>query len=123
MISGAVGGGKSLGIEQVFRPLLGGVADAERAMCRDNQFNSDLIGAELLLIDDADLSRKMEDRRSFGKKIKGLTATSGSVSCHPKGVDAFTLNPLWRLIIAINDTEDDLGCMPPLGENEEGYNR
>ena len=119
VISGAVGGGKSLGIEQVFRPLLGGVADAERAMCRDNQFNSDLIGAELLLIDDADLSRKMEDRRSFGKKIKGLTASSGSVSCHPKGVDAFTLNPLWRLVIAINDTEDDLGCMPPLGENEE----
>lgn len=119
VISGAVGGGKSLGIEQVFRPLLGGVADAERAMCRDNQFNSDLIGAELLLIDDADLSRKMEDRRSFGKKIKGLTATSGSVSCHPKGVDAFTLNPLWRLIIAINDSEDDLGSMPPLGEGEE----
>ena len=119
VISGKIGGGKSLGIDHIFQPLLGGVADAERAMCQANQFNSDLIGAELLLIDDADLSRKMEDRRSFGKKIKGLTASSGSVSCHPKGVDAFTLNPLWRLVIAINDTEDDLGCMPPLGENEE----
>jgi len=119
VISGAVGGGKSFGVNKVFLPLFGGLADAERAMCRDNQFNSDLVGAELLLIDDADLSRRMEDRRSFGKKIKGLTSNAGYVSCHPKGVDAFTLNPLWRLIIAINDGEDDLGSMPPLGESEE----
>lgn len=119
VISGAVGGGKSLVINQVIQPMLGGVADAERAMCKDNQFNSDLIGAELLLIDDVKLSRKMEDRKTFGTKIKGLTASSGSVSCHPKGVDAFTLNPLWRLVIAINDTEDDLGAMPPLGEGDE----
>ncbi len=119
VISGAVGGGKSLIINQVIQPMLGGVADAERAMCKDNQFNSDLIGAELLLIDDVKLSRKMEDRKTFGTKIKGLTASSGSVSCHPKGVDAFTLNPLWRLVIAINDTEDDLGAMPPLGEGDE----
>ena len=88
-------------------------------MCKDNQFNSDLIGAELLLVDDVKLSRKMEDRKTFGTKIKGLTASSGSVSCHHKGVDAFTLSPLWRLVIAINDTEDDLGAMPPLGEGEE----
>ncbi len=119
VISGAVGGGKSLVINQVIQPMLGGVADAERAMCKDNQFNSDLIGAELLLVDDVKLSRKMEDRKTFGTKIKGLTASSGSVSCHPKGVDAFTLSPLWRLVIAINDTEDDLGAMPPLGEGEE----
>ena len=119
VISGGVGGGKSLGTNLIFIPLMGAVADAERAMCKDNQFNNDLIGAEVLLIDDVKLSRKMEDRKKFGTKIKGLTASSGNVSCHPKGVDAFTLNPLWRLIIAINDTEDDLGAMPPLGEGEE----
>jgi hypothetical protein len=119
VISGGVGGGKSLGTNLIFIPLMGAVADAERAMCKDNQFNNDLIGAEVLLIDDVKLSRKMEDRKRFGTKIKGLTASSGNVSCHPKGVDAFTLNPLWRLIIAINDTEDDLGSMPPLGEGEE----
>ena len=119
VISGGVGGGKSLGTNLIFIPLMGAVADAERAMCKDNQFNNDLIGAEVLLIDDVKLSRKMEDRKRFGTKIKGLTASSGNVSCHPKGVDAFTLNPLWRLIIAINDTEDDLGAMPPLGEGEE----
>ena len=119
VISGGVGGGKSLGTNLIFIPLMGAVADAERAMCKDNQFNNDLIGAEVLLIDDVKLSRKMEDRKKFGTKIKGLTASSGNVSCHPKGVDAFTLNPLWRLIIAINDTEDDLGAMPPLGEGDE----
>ena len=119
VISGGVGGGKSLGTNLIFTPMMGAVADAERALCKDNQFNNDLIGAEVLLIDDVKLSRKMEDRKKFGTKIKGLTASSGNVSCHPKGVDAFTLNPLWRLIIAINDTEDDLGAMPPLGEGDE----
>jgi hypothetical protein len=29
------------------------------------------------------------------------------------------LQPLWRIAIAINDTEKDLGAMPPLGEGEE----
>ena len=119
VISGQVGGGKSLVIMNVIKPLLGQVADAYDYLCRDNQFNGDLIGAEMLLIDDKPLSRRMEDRRIFGNQIKSVVATSSDVRCHRKGQDAFTVNPLWRIVVAINDTEQDLGAMPPLGEGEE----
>lgn len=119
VISGKVGGGKSLIITNVIKPLLGQMADAYQYLCKDNQFNGDLIGSEMLLIDDKPLSRKMEDRKIFGNQIKSVVATSSDVRCHRKGVDAFIVNPLWRIIIAINDTEQDLGAMPPLGEGDE----
>ena len=119
VISGKVGGGKSLIITNVIKPLLGQMADAYQYLCKDNQFNGDLIGSEMLLIDDKPLSRRMEDRKIFGNQIKSVVATSSDVRCHRKGVDAFIVNPLWRIIIAINDTEQDLGAMPPLGEGDE----
>jgi hypothetical protein len=118
-ISGSVGGGKSLIIINVIKPLLGQMADAYQFLCKDNQFNGDLIGSEMLLIDDKPLSRRMEDRKIFGNQIKSIVATSSDVRCHRKGVDGFNTNPLWRIIIAINDTEQDLGAMPPLGEGDE----
>lgn len=119
VISGKVGGGKSLIITNVIKPLLGQVADAYQYLCKDNQFNGDLISAEMLLIDDKPLSRRMEDRKVFGNQIKSVVAASSDVRCHRKGVDGFNVNPLWRIVIAINDTEQDLGSMPPLGEGQE----
>jgi hypothetical protein len=118
-ISGKVGGGKSLIIINVIKPLLGQLADAYQYLCKDNQFNGDLISAEMLLIDDKPLSRRMEERKIFGNQIKSVVATSSDVRCHRKGVDGFNVNPLWRIVIAINDTEQDLGAMPPLGEGQE----
>lgn len=119
VISGKVGGGKSLIITNVIKALLGEVGDAYQYLCKDNQFNGDLIGAEMLLIDDKPLSRRMEDRKIFGNQIKSVVAASSDVRCHRKGVDGFNVNPLWRIVIAINDTEQDLGSMPPLGEGDE----
>jgi len=118
-ISGQVGGGKSLIITNVIKPLLGQLADAYQYLCKDNQFNGDLISAEMLLIDDKPLSRRMEERKIFGNQIKSVVAASSDVRCHRKGVDGFIVNPLWRIVIAINDTEQDLGAMPPLGEGQE----
>ena len=118
-ISGKVGGGKSLIIINVIKPLLGQLADAYQYLCQGNQFNGDLISAEMLLIDDKPLSRRMEERKIFGNQIKSVVATSSDVRCHRKGVDGFIVNPLWRIVIAINDTEQDLGAMPPLGEGQE----
>ena len=119
VISGKVGGGKSLIITNVIKPLLGQMADAYQYLCKDNQFNGYLISAEMLLIDDKPLSRRMEERKIFGNQIKSVVAASSDVRCHRKGVDGFIVNPLWRIVIAINDTEQDLGAMPPLGEGQE----
>lgn len=119
VISGSPNGGKSLVVQGAIRPLLGDMADAHAYMCKDNQFNGDLIGSEMLLVDDKDLSRKMEDRRSLGSQIKNLSVTTEGTRCHRKGQDAFTVNPLWRVVMAINDTEKDLGALPPMGEGDE----
>ena len=102
-----------------FQPLLGQVAKAGLYLAKGNDFNADLVGSELLLLDDEKLSMRMEDRRAFGLRLKGVCGGSGNVSRHGKGADAYNVNPLWRIVILINDNDTDLGCLPPLGEGEE----
>ena len=119
IIAGKPDGGKSLVASLVFKPLLGQVAKAGLYLAKGNDFNADLVGSELLLLDDEKLSMRMEDRRGFGLKLKSVCAGSGNVSRHGKGADAYNVNPLWRIVILINDNDTDLGCLPPLGEGED----
>lgn len=117
-IAGKVGGGKSLTAEVIIRPLLGASAKAWRYLAKDNDFNADLVGSELLLMDDEAGSRSMADRKKFGSNLKMVSAGSKSVSCHGKGVDAYNVSPLWRVVVCLNDDEEAIGAFPPLGEGD-----
>jgi len=117
-IAGEVGGGKSLVAEEIIQPMLGAIANAIRYLAKGNDFNADLVGSEMLLLDDPPLSKLMVDRKRFGANLKAVCAGSKSVSCHGKGVDAYNVSPLWRIVVLLNDDDDALGAFPPLGEGD-----
>ncbi len=117
-IAGKRGGGKSLTAEKVIAPLLGSKAKAHRYLTGATEFNADLCGSELLILDDEGGSRSMVDRKKMGNSLKESTAGSSSVSRHGKGFDAYTVSPLWRIVVCMNDDADAIGAFPPLGEGD-----
>jgi hypothetical protein len=117
-IAGQKGGGKSLTAEKVIGPLLGGTAKAHRYLTGATDFNADLCGSELLILDDEGGSRSMVDRKKMGHSLKQSTAGSSSVSRHGKGFDAYNVHPLWRIVVCMNDDADAIGAFPPLGESD-----
>ena len=117
-VAGKPGGGKSLFAEVIATPLFGQSAKAARYLMGDTDFNADLIGSELLLLDDDGGERTAVARAKFGSNLKAIAAGSKSVSCHGKGNDAYNVNPLWRCIVCLNDDEQAMGAFPPLGEGD-----
>ena len=117
-IAGKPGGGKSLFAEMIATPLFGLAAKAARYLTGATDFNSDLVGSELQIMDDDGGERTAAARAQFGSNLKAIAAGSKSVSCHGKGVDAYSVNPLWRCIVCLNDDEQAMGAFPSLGEGD-----
>lgn len=108
--------GKSLAQNQIITPILGGrSAKAHRYMTGETTFNGELFGAEHLMIEDDRPSTDIRARRSFGTRIKEITANTVQ-SCHPKGRPAISLEPFWRLSISLNDEPEDLLVLPPIDD-------
>ena len=78
-----------------------------------NTFNADLIGAEVLVIDDETAATRIEKRRALGDGIKNALFDT-SVRIEGKFKNAFNFDPLWRLVIAVNDEPESLLILPPL---------
>jgi hypothetical protein len=72
--------------------------------------------AEHLAIEDDVPSTKLADRRSFGAKIKEITANQGQ-RLHAKGRDAIILPVFWRMTVSVNDEPENLMILPPLDES------
>lgn len=118
-IAGKVGGGKSMFGEAIVAPMLGGMVKADRYLKGETTFNADLISSEMLFVDDKmGSNRSAEKRANWGESLKAFAAGSRTVSCHGKGSDAYSVNPLWRAVVCINDDDQSLGAFPPLGEGD-----
>ena len=76
-------------------------------MSGKTDFNSELFGAEHLVIADENSNRDMNSRRLFGSRIKDYTVNT-SMHCHGKFREALTLTPCQRLTISLNDEDDNL---------------
>jgi hypothetical protein len=119
VIAGDAGGGKSLFSEAIAAPLLGSLAKASQYLRGATNFNADIVGSELLLLDDdMGSDRRAEKRAQFGESLKNITAGSKTVKCHGKGMDGYSANPLWRCIVCINADDQALGAFPPIGEGD-----
>ena len=77
------------------------------------RFNSDLIGAEVLIADDETNDTHLASRRSFGEGIKGALFPA-AVQMEGKFRDAYKFPLLWRVVIAVNDDPASLMVLPPL---------
>jgi hypothetical protein len=114
VLAGPVACGKTQLIKQVITPAMGG-RDARpyKYLSGANTFNQDLIGAEVLIIDDETAATRIEKRRALGDGIKNALFAS-SVRIEGKFKNAFDFDPLWRLVIAVNDEPESLLVLPPL---------
>jgi hypothetical protein len=115
-IAGPAGCGKSL-FQALITEILGGrSAKPYRYMSGATDFNSDLFGAEHLVIEDEVASTDLRKRLGFGAQIKNVTVNA-TQSCHAKCRPALTLTPCWRLSISVNDEPENLLIFPPLDES------
>lgn len=116
VLAGPVGAGKSL-IQTIITKLLGGrSAHPYQYMTDRTPFNSSLMGAEHLVIEDENESVDIRSRRAFGAKIKAFAANREQ-HCHGKNEDACTLTPIWRVSVSLNDTPERILVLPPLEED------
>jgi len=110
--------GKSL-LQKLFTEILGGrVAKPYRYMSGRTEFNAELFGAEHLMIEDETPCVDLRSRRNLGAHIKAFTVND-SQSCHPKGRQAVTLAPFWRVSISVNDEPENLMILPPLTDSDQ----
>jgi hypothetical protein len=110
--------GKSL-IQNVFTVILGGrVAKPYRYMSGRTDFNSELFGAEHLMIEDELPSTDIRARRNLGANIKAFTVNQ-TQSCHAKGRQAITLSPFWRVSLSVNNEPENLMILPPMTDSEQ----
>ncbi len=116
VIAGPRDCGKSL-VQRLITPLLGGrMAKPYGWMVGKTDFNSDLFGAEHLVIEDEVASTDLRSRRIFGSKLKEVTVNADQ-ECHPKHRPKLTLPPFWRTTITINDEPENLMVLPVLDES------
>lgn len=113
-IAGPPQGGKSLFFSYVVAPLLGNrMSSAAKYLTGKTSFNANLFQSELLVLSDTPLSNKMEDRNTLGDGIKNVVAEQWH-AWEGKGKDAVDqLDPIWRLIIGLNDDQNNIRTLPP----------
>jgi len=115
-IVGPRNSGKSLFLE-IARVALGGrSASAYRALTKENGFNSEILGAELLTIDDEVASRDPRARSHFAQALKNVIF-SGSVRIEGKNKDAFNARPVHALAVALNDEPEHIRVLPERDES------
>ncbi len=114
-IAGPAGCGKSL-LQNVITELIGGrVAKPYHFMTGKTPFNSEVFGAEHLMVEDESASTKIEARRALGAAIKNITANV-TQPCFGKNKAAIILTPFWRLTMSMNEEPEDLMVLPPFDD-------
>lgn len=115
---GKRGSGKSLTIEIINRSLGGRSAKAYRFLSGDSPFNADLIGSELLVVDDDAASKDHRSRMTLTQNLK-TTLFSGSFRLEGKGRDAVECQPVHAAVLAVNEDPDHMRVLPELEESME----
>ncbi len=106
--------GKSRLQNQIITPLLGNrAADPSHYLTGKTEFNGDLVGCEHLQVEDPDVSPDFKERDAWGKRCKQIAAND-SQRLHPKGKEAITARPFWRVSVTQNDEQNSLEMLPPM---------
>ncbi|MEI6033119.1 MAG: primase-helicase family protein [Verrucomicrobiae bacterium] len=117
-LTGSKGDGKSLVIEIVRQTLGNRSANAYRFLSGETNFNKDILGAELLVMDDPAASKDPRSRFRLAQNIKGTHFTA-SIHVEGKNKDGFDVSPVQALIIAVNSDPEHLRVLPELDDSME----
>lgn len=118
VMAGQRNAGKSL-IAHITQESMGGRASNPMATWKGKTlWNDELLGAELLLIDDSEASTDPRARKAFGANFKE-SIYGGNIKIHTRGKTAMDMRPVWRVMICCNETPENLSVIPPLEEGIE----
>jgi len=113
VMAGEVNSGKSL-IAWIASQCLGGrTANPYNAWAGGMLWNDDLVGAEMLLVDDCAGSIEMRARRCFGAAFKEAMYPH-IVQLRKRHSSSVSVRPVWACIVCCNDTPEALQIIPPL---------
>lgn len=117
-LTGRRGDGKSLLIEIINRSLGGRSAKGYEFFSGQNKFNSELIGAELIVMDDEAASKDHRARVRLAQAIKS-NQFAGGVRMEGKNREAFNIDPVQAIVIAVNCDPEELRVLPELTDSME----
>lgn len=113
VLAGEVNSGKSL-LAWIVSQLLGGrIANPYSSWSGEMLWNDDLIGSELLLVDDCSASTDIRARRAFGAAFKEAMYPA-SVQLRKRHSSSISVRPVWAVMVCCNDTPEALQIIPPL---------
>lgn len=81
-------------------------------------WNDNLLGSELLLIDDSVASTDPRARKAFGSRFKEAIY-AGNVEINTRRKSSIELRPVWRVMVCCNETPENLSVIPPLEDGIE----
>lgn len=108
---GAADCGKSLGQDLISLLLGGRSSDAATWLQGRTDFNSQLWGAEHLILSDANLEDDGRVKKAFRDALKGIVANP-VYPLSKKYADELSLRPIWRISLSANDDQQSAGVIP-----------
>lgn len=118
VLAGPPKAGKSL-LAYIAKSVLGGrAANPMISWTGTLPWNDDLLGSELLLIDDSVASTDPRARKEFGARFKEAIY-AGDVAIHTRRKSSISLRPVWRVMVCCNETPENLSIIPPLEDGIE----
>jgi hypothetical protein len=113
VMAGEINSGKSL-IAWIASQCLGGrTANPYAAWSGGMLWNDDLIGAEMLLVDDCAGTTDIRARRAFGAAFKEAMYPH-IVQLRKRHASSISVRPVWACVVCCNDTPEALQIIPPL---------
>ena len=113
VLAGEINSGKSLLAWIVAQSLGGRTANPYAAWSGGMLWNDDLVGSELLLVDDCIGSTEIRSRRNFGASFKE-SIYPHSVQLRKRNHSSISVRPVWCVMVCCNDTPESLQIIPPL---------
>jgi hypothetical protein len=109
--------GKSFVQHRIITPVLGGREfDPTDFFKNESGFNKHMMASEHLPIDEFAFPLDTASRLMLSEKFKKIVANDSQIY-HPKGRDAMTMHPHFRLSISINDNAEKLRALPPMNND------
>jgi hypothetical protein len=113
VLAGEINSGKSLLAWIVAQTLGGRTANPYAAWSGGMLWNDDLVGSELLLVDDCVASTDIRNRRAFGASFKE-SIYPHSVQLRKRNHSSISVRPVWCVMVCCNSTPESLQIIPPL---------
>jgi hypothetical protein len=113
VLAGEINSGKSLIAWIVAQALGGRTANPYASWSGGMLWNDDLVGSELLLVDDCVGSTDIRSRRNFGASFKEAIYPH-VIQLRKRNSSSIAVRPVWAVVVCCNDTPESLQIIPPL---------